>query len=404
MKRGQTLLIATLFLLPIVTAQPLPGLIEDYNEKTNIKQSAKEYGYHPQLYTSVIGSGIQGTDAITFEDEYLLLNNGALALRATTGGALRTTATGLDFRNATSITETPTGLLTNADTLELGTGAITLDATTSNVLLLDGELNLQNNAITNLANPTNPQDAATKNYVDSNAATYTAGDGLDLSSSTFSVDSPSCDGSSEKLLWDGSSFVCGTDRDTNTDASTTNEIQTFAEVLARGTDAGARDATNINTLTAQETRTDEFFVGNQNGNNEYQVYVDDTSSELCYESEGTTTSCNTQTQSCTNTVTASYNDWRCSPGYSSCDDFCSTATITVCNGDDTTCSGGTRAYATGGTEIGRSYGGNTDCGGYEPDHDYDEVECRCTSSDTYVQESETTSTTKNTYCVAGIKQ
>ncbi len=51
--------------------------------------------------------------------------------------------------------------------------------------------------------------------------TYSAGNGLSLSTTTFSVNSPTCAGT-DKLQWNGSAFVCSADVDTDTDTTDFN--------------------------------------------------------------------------------------------------------------------------------------------------------------------------------------
>lgn len=62
------------------------------------------------------------------------------------------------------------------------------------------ELNMNNNPITNLQNPTNAQDAATKSYVDNNAG---SGGGLDWSTARQVKDSYEDDGN-----YDEASVTC----------------------------------------------------------------------------------------------------------------------------------------------------------------------------------------------------
>ncbi len=52
----------------------------------------------------------------------------------------------------------------------------------------------------------------------SGSSSYLAGNGLSLNGTTFTVDAPTCSGT-DKLQWNGSSFVCASDVDTNTSYS-----------------------------------------------------------------------------------------------------------------------------------------------------------------------------------------
>ncbi|MGH7196844.1 MAG: hypothetical protein ACREGJ_03735 [Candidatus Saccharimonadales bacterium] len=54
---------------------------------------------------------------------------------------------------------------------------------------------------------------------DAGGTSYTAGNGLQLVGTEFSVNSPTCAGTA-KLQWNGSAFVCSSDVDTDTDAQT----------------------------------------------------------------------------------------------------------------------------------------------------------------------------------------
>ncbi|PID29526.1 hypothetical protein CR983_03875, partial [Candidatus Saccharibacteria bacterium] len=67
-------------------------------------------------------------------------------------------------------------------------------------------------------------------YLDNTDTTYTAGNGLALTGTTFRIDSPTCLGSL-KLRWTGSAFVCSVDIDTNTQLS---ESQVDAYVANNG--------------------------------------------------------------------------------------------------------------------------------------------------------------------------
>ena len=54
-----------------------------------------------------------------------------------------------------------------------------------------------------------------------NDTTYTNGNGLSLASTTFSINAPTCAGTT-KLQWDGSAFLCSADVDTDTDTTNFN--------------------------------------------------------------------------------------------------------------------------------------------------------------------------------------
>ena len=59
--------------------------------------------------------------------------------------------------------------------------------------------------------------------------TYTAGNGINLSGTTFAINSATCNGT-DKLQWNGTAFVCASDKVDDADADATNELQdlTFA--------------------------------------------------------------------------------------------------------------------------------------------------------------------------------
>ncbi len=70
--------------------------------------------------------------------------------------------------------------------------------------------------------------------------TYSAGNGLSLGGSTFSINSPTCSGT-DKLSWSGTAFSCASDVDTDTDTTNFN-------VAAAGT-GGSQNITSGGTVT-----------------------------------------------------------------------------------------------------------------------------------------------------------
>ncbi len=108
------------------------------------------------------------------------------------------------------------------------------------VRILGTEMNLNSKKITSLADPTSDQDAATKKYVDDNDSdtTYSAGDGLDLTSTTFSLDLKSGGGlkiDSTELALSGTKFVSITIEDPTSSEDITicrfNEAVTITKVV-----------------------------------------------------------------------------------------------------------------------------------------------------------------------------
>jgi len=81
------------------------------------------------------------------------------------------------------------------DTLTIGSYTLpNTDGSNGQVLKTDGSGNLS--------------------WSDDNNTTYTNGNGLTLSGTTFSINSPTCSGT-DKLQWNGTSFICSTDENTN---------------------------------------------------------------------------------------------------------------------------------------------------------------------------------------------
>lgn len=371
----------------LVAPQPDTGEYFEFEDAGYISNDALEHGYHPTTYTRTIENALQGTNAVAIDEEFLVLGNGNVSLDASTNGVLKTSADQINLddpgSNTVRITADATGLNIDQD-LSLGgnrianlgsfvftgsndwaiaessgnlrfgtnggsTAVLTLQSD-RDVEVNGGNLLLNNNRITNVADPVNAQDAATKSYVDSSAGpSYTAGNGLLLSGSDFSVDSPTCS-SSERLRWTGSSFTCS-----STDTSTSNEIQTLSQVLNYGKDAQGQDINNVGTL-----RADEIYVGeNPNVN---KVYVDETSDKLCYQYTSASVSCSTSSATCSaqtnqyayplSGVSKLYEpDHTCSEvtGITSmnneCDIHCRGRI--VCNGDDNSCSGTNVKYTSG---------------------------------------------------------
>ncbi len=83
-----------------------------------------------------------------------------------------------------------------------------------------------------------------------NDTTYNAGNGLQLSGTQFSVDSPTCTGT-DKLTWNGSQFVCSADVDTDTTYSAGTGLSLLGTTFSLN--AGINDLNDVDTSTNPPT-------------------------------------------------------------------------------------------------------------------------------------------------------
>ena len=294
------------------------GQPSDFENRSNLKGVPFNQGYHETLYLHSIDNPLSGSNGVLFADRFLDLNTANVILDAGTAGILRTDADNLVLNDGGSSVTLETysdifyqGLRLNKPLALGGNSVVNVedarftdmnsDSTSfrartssgnlgfdtdfdttyalevrsdSNVEITQGQLILNNNRIRNVADPTSSQELATKSYVDSNAGGgYTAGNGVLLSGTEFSIDSPSCS-STETLRWTGATFVCD-----STDISDSNEIQTFGEVLTEGSSAAGQTIDNVGTV-----RVDELYAGGNTfwQNNYNGIYVDESTDQLCF--------------------------------------------------------------------------------------------------------------------------
>ncbi|WP_205783316.1 hypothetical protein, partial [Flagellimonas allohymeniacidonis] len=223
--------------------------------------------------------------------------------------------------NTTNIATNTTDIATNATNIATNTTDIGTNATDiANHIAADGDLSATNeiqdldavlaegndaggSAITNLADPTNAQDAATKNYVDGIADDDITGAALDAPTNVLTISEGATDVTVDLSDLDDSAGVAAnaaniatntTNIATNTanigtntvniatnttniatnatdianhiaadgDLSATNEIQDLDEVLAEGNDAGGSAITNLADPTnAQDAATKNYVDG-----------------------------------------------------------------------------------------------------------------------------------------------
>ncbi len=83
-----------------------------------------------------------------------------------------------------------------------------------------------------------------------NDTTYTNGNGLSLTGTVFAIDAPTCNTTTQKLVWNGSAFVCATDLDTDTDTNTDEQALSWNNGTRELTISGG------NTVTIADTNTD----------------------------------------------------------------------------------------------------------------------------------------------------
>jgi hypothetical protein len=132
----------------------------------------------------------------------------------------------------------------------------------------------------------NGKDYATETYVDDAIAniTYTAGDGLTLSSNVFSIDADTCT-AGQYSVWNGSKFICQDDQDTdtNTDAQTLS----FDDQTCKLTIAGG----NVVTLNCDSGGTYTAGTGiNIDQNGEISVaYIDANTGDFIFQNASSDT-------------------------------------------------------------------------------------------------------------------
>jgi len=187
---------------------------------------------------------------------------GRLAYYSSTGTTVVNTSSGMSWNNGTNTLTlqnlnltgsvgniTSTGTVT-ADTIDAQTiqsssaGVPTFESGSDIIFDAAGEINVKETKITRLADPTNPQDAATKKYVDENALT------------SFDI---GADDSTMRTIGPGESFkiIGGTNVTTSSDAEGNITINSSA---GGGTNAFANVAVSGQTTVAADTATDTLTL------------------------------------------------------------------------------------------------------------------------------------------------
>ncbi|MEM6998195.1 MAG: hypothetical protein AAF413_04795, partial [Patescibacteria group bacterium] len=156
---------------------------------------------------------------------YLDNTDALLALSCADGEVAKWNNTGTTWECATDIdTDTDTTLDEAAvDAFVANNGYLTteVDGSTTNETNTTFELNGNDLELTD-ASGTLTVDLSS--YVDTNT-TYTAGNGISLVGTEFSINSPTCSGT-DKLVWNGTAFTCSADIDTDTNL-TEAEVDAF---------------------------------------------------------------------------------------------------------------------------------------------------------------------------------
>jgi hypothetical protein len=120
-------------------------------------------------YMGVGAGDVSSTAGSSVDNELVLFNSttGKSIKRATGSGLVKTASGVVSFVTTLSVGDGGTGATTLTGVLKgNGTSAITGSAILNDIGAPTASFSFNSQALTNLADPTNPQDAATKNYVD----------------------------------------------------------------------------------------------------------------------------------------------------------------------------------------------------------------------------------------------
>ena len=182
---------------------------------------------------------------------------GRIAYYANTGTTVAATSSGMSWNNGTNTLSvqnmnitgttgdiTSTGTITadtvDADTIQSSsTGVPTFESGSDIVFDAAGEINVKETKITRLADPTNPQDAATKKYVDENTLTSF---GIGADDSTIRTVGP---GETVKIIG-GTNITTASDAEGN--ITINNGANLFSTVAVSGQNNVVADSSN-DTLT-----------------------------------------------------------------------------------------------------------------------------------------------------------
>ena len=147
------------------------------------------------------------------------------------------------------INETVTSLALNGNSLDYTDE----DGTITNIDL-SGYLDNTDNQALSFDNITNTLSLTNGGNVDLSSLNdeYSAGNGLSLTGTTFSINSPTCAGT-DKLQWNGTSFVCSSDVDTTYSAGTGLNLSGTTFSLNAGIDLLTDVDTSTNTPTNNQT-------------------------------------------------------------------------------------------------------------------------------------------------------
>ncbi len=88
-------------------------------------------------------------------------------------------------------------------------------------------------------------------------------------STTNEIELPATAGTNDVLVWNGSSWVAGTDQTVDGDANSTNEIQNLTSVLSQGNSAGNSKITNLaNPTLTQDAATKSYVDAQDHSDNQ----------------------------------------------------------------------------------------------------------------------------------------